>query len=77
MIIHILVIRFKKPIVGDRHEWSDTKKISDGYRIHERSKDISVSEMFNEWGTNSKSINAKNYPLKLSSFTENNIQQKP
>ena len=50
MILHILVIRFKKPIVGNRHEWSDTKKKSDGYQIHEGSKDLEVSKSLTNRG---------------------------
>ena len=47
---HTLVIRFKKPIVGDRHEWNDTKKKSDGYQIHEGSKDLEVSKSLTNRG---------------------------
>ena len=39
---HTLVIRFKKPIVGDRHEWNDTKQKSGGYQIHAGSEDLEV-----------------------------------
>ena len=47
---HTLMIGFKKPIVGDRHEWNDTKKKSDGYQIHEGSKDLEVSKSLTNRG---------------------------
>ncbi len=40
---HRLTVKFKHPIVGDQHEWNDPTKKSDGYQIHDGSKDIEVS----------------------------------
>ena len=41
---HTLSIRFKYPIVGDRHQWDDPKEKSIGYRIHDGTTDLEISD---------------------------------
>ena len=54
-LTHRLAIRFKHPIVGDRHEWNDTKKKSDGYQIHDGTTDLEFSNtLTNHGGANLK-----------------------
>jgi len=43
VLTHRLAIRFKHPIVGDRNEWSNPKKKSDGYQIHDGTTEIEFS----------------------------------
>jgi len=47
---HNLSILFKFPIVGDRHEWNNPKKKSEGYQIGEGKKDLVVSKTLTNLG---------------------------
>ena len=47
---HRLTVKFKHPIVGDQHEWNDPTKKSDGYQIHDGSKDIEFSDTLTKRG---------------------------
>ena len=47
---HNLSILFKYPIVGDRHEWNNPKKKSEGYQIGEGTKDLVVSKSLTNLG---------------------------
>ena len=49
-LTHRLAIRFKHPIVGDRHEWSNPRKKSDGYQIHDGTTDLEFSNTLTKHG---------------------------
>ena len=49
-LTHRLAIRFKYPIVDDRHEWNDPDSKSDGYQIHDGTTDIEFSNTLTNSG---------------------------
>jgi hypothetical protein len=49
-LTHRLAIRFKHPIVGDRHAWSNPKQKSAEYQVHDGTTDQEFSNTLTKHG---------------------------